>query len=437
MSCAKPYKESEVKRRRAHTMRNNEVRTPFEIDRNRIIHSTAFRRLQGKSQVFGIGHSDFFRTRLTHSLEAAQIGKGIALQINSCSNDTIVDTDLVEAACLAHDIGHPPFGHTGEDVLKEKMKCYGGFEANAQNIRVLCRLEVLNINKDIGLNLTRATLDALLKYKKSYSEIDSKQTISSWKFYYDEDKDIIDWVLEDVPKNGVELSRTLECQIMDWADDIAYSTHDLEDGIKIGLINESLLNNNKFQDKIINKIINKYPNHKHDIDGIFNKINKSISDIFKSTTEHEKKAKRREMRANYIHEFITNVNIKEREGTNDNYPHRYRYKLDIEPETRIECDILKEIVWQAVIMDERIATLRRKAQHIVEELFDELTKFDKEDTYYLYPDDFREMLDKCSNDDKCKKRIACDFIAGMTDSYAIRFYNRIKGNDDNALMEII
>jgi dGTPase len=111
-------------------------RSPFEKDRDRIIHSTAFRRLQGKTQVFGLGGSDFFRTRLTHSLETAQIGKGIAI---FCG---LADTDLVEAACLAHDIGHPPFGHTGEGVLKKAMENHGGFEANAQNLRILFRLKV-------------------------------------------------------------------------------------------------------------------------------------------------------------------------------------------------------------------------------------------------------------------------------------------------------
>lgn len=431
VSCIKPYKETETKRRYKYDKRNNESRSEFEIDRDRIIHSAAFRRLQGKSQVFGIGHSDFFRTRLTHSLEAAQIGKGIALHINNCCNGIIVNTDLVETACLAHDIGHPPFGHTGEDVLKEKMVCDGGFEANAQNIRLLCILEVHNVNYK-GLNLTRATLDALLKYKNSYSNINSKEPKSKWKFYYNEDEDTINWVLKDVPKN-IKLSKTLECQIMDWADDIAYSTHDLEDGLKIGLINESLLNNNKFQSKIIEKY---QEPERGDANQIYCDIQKAIDKIFKQPTMSKLKVERRGLRANSIHEFITSTKPKERKDIDNNCPHRYRYKLDIDNKTKIKCDILKEIVWQAVVIDERIATLRRKTQHIVEELFDELTKFDRDDTYYLYPDDFREILDEC-NDDKCKRRIACDFIAGMTDSYAIRFYNRIKGNDGNTLMEII
>ncbi|HLG72378.1 MAG TPA: dNTP triphosphohydrolase, partial [Chloroflexota bacterium] len=193
--------------------KRGDEREPWEIDRARILHSAAFRRLQRKTQVFAPAEGDFFRTRLTHSIEVAQIAKGIALRVGA-------DPTLCEAASLAHDIGHPPFGHAGERVLNECMAKAGGFEGNAQNLRVLATLEVKS-DEYPGLNLTRATLDALLKYKRLHSETQTD------KFVYDDDLPLVDWVCQ-----GRRDERTsFECQIMDWSDEVAYSVHDLEDGM--------------------------------------------------------------------------------------------------------------------------------------------------------------------------------------------------------------
>src|SRR5690348_2161111 len=163
------YRSEDCARQVEEPSKGGEERSPFEIDRARIIHSAAFRRLQGKTQVFVSGSGDFFRTRLTHSLEAAQIGKGLALRLGA-------HPDLVEAACLAHDLGHPPFGHRGEAALHQCMQEHGGFEGNAQTLRLLCRLSTKFINLD-GLNLCRATLDSVLKYKNPF-------TPGAKKFYY-------------------------------------------------------------------------------------------------------------------------------------------------------------------------------------------------------------------------------------------------------------
>src|SRR5215470_5424178 len=201
-------------------------RSEFERDRARIIHSAAFRRLQGKTQVFGVYEGDFFRTRLTHSLEVAQIAKGIALNLGA-------DPDLVEAICLAHDLGHPPFGHTGEHVLHELMRDYGGFEGNAQTFRILTRLERKHSAYE-GLNLTYQTLDGVLKYKR---RIDATAIAASPKApvkgFYANDQDVVAAV---ICATGTGDERSFECQIMDVADDIAYSVHDLEDSLKAGLI---------------------------------------------------------------------------------------------------------------------------------------------------------------------------------------------------------
>ena len=216
MSTSPGYDAAAVERWVAEPPKTSS-RGSFERDRARVLHSSALRRLAAKTQVVAVGEADFPRTRLTHSLECAQIGRELGAALGA-------DPDLVDAACLAHDLGHPPFGHNGEAALAVLADGCGGFEGNAQSLRMLTRLETKV--PGAGLNLTRATLDATLKYPW----LADGQHV---KFgAYHADAAMFGWIRAGAPPGR----RCLEAQVMDWADDVAYSVHDLEDGLQAGLI---------------------------------------------------------------------------------------------------------------------------------------------------------------------------------------------------------
>ena len=217
-------------------------RTEFARDRARVMHSSALRRLGVKTQVMEAGQEDFPRTRLTHSLEVAQVGRELGAALGC-------DPDLVDTACLSHDLGHPPFGHNGETALNELAKDIGGFEGNAQSFRLLTRLEPKAFDvatgpragQSIGLNLTRAALDAASKYPwtKRYGQV---------KFgVYDDDVDVFNWVRND----RTDDITCFEAQVMDWSDDVSYSVHDVEDAVFAGHVNIDILKSKTGRSEII------------------------------------------------------------------------------------------------------------------------------------------------------------------------------------------
>lgn len=394
--------------------KKGDKRNPFQIDRDRIIHSSAFRRLQGKTQVYGAGLMDFYRTRLTHSIEVSQIAKSIGLRLR-------VNIDLVEGISLAHDIGHPPFGHTGESKLNEILSKYEGFEANAHNIIILGFLETKIGNK--GLNLTRATLDGLLKYKTTKAKNPQK-----FLYEYDFFKEYIDWIDPNWQEDKkLEEKRSIECQIVNWADNVAYSVHDLEDGLKGGL-----LTSHKLNDKLLEKISQNLKNFdSKEIERIFHSIKIKINNIEKTSSSIEKKRLLKKLTSDLINEFVKNTYLEEKKDNNKT--NRYRFKLKIKPKTLLKNVVLREIEKELIYKSKNILRTRKKCEMIIERIFE---VFSDKNSKELYPPEYQEYweLFNADREEEWRFRLASWYIAGMTDNFAIRTYKEFF--DPNNLIDI-
>ncbi|MFP4541967.1 MAG: dGTP triphosphohydrolase, partial [Opitutales bacterium] len=244
------YGEFDYEQQEARAPEASDHRSPFQVDRDRIVFSPPFRRLQSKTQVFQSGEYDFYRTRLTHTIEVARIARSIAEYLNATSShlapDFFLDPDLVEAVGLAHDLGHPPFGHIGERKLNALMAAHGGFEGNAQTLRILTELIYQRRDRPRGMKSTRAFLDGVLKYKRLHGEclrtVDGRTVYPENHFIYDEQAEIRAFVYDHrSPTGDWNTQKSIECQLMDWADDTAYSLHDIVDGVQARFITPGAL----------------------------------------------------------------------------------------------------------------------------------------------------------------------------------------------------
>jgi dGTPase len=377
-------------------------RTEFMRDRARVIHSAALRRLAAKTQVAVPWENDFQRTRLSHSLECAQIGRELGESLGA-------DPDLLETACLSHDMGHPPFGHNGEEALAVAALDCGGFEGNAQSFRLLTRIEAKTVDaqgKSLGLNLTRASLDAATKYPWARAENPRKFGV------YDDDVEIFNWVRQGAPAGR----KCLEAQIMDWSDDCAYSVHDLEDAIFAGQI--TVKNFNRDFDTLYREMVNGYGSDasKEEAEQALIRLQQlSCWPVYFDRT-HRSLARLKDTTSQLIGRFVLAAELETRKVHGDGSLTRYSANLEIPRNQVIEVDFLKAVAGHYLISAAASQERYAKQQVVIHELVEMLFEAAPAELDPIFEDDWK----RATNDSE-KLRIVIDQIASLTDpgAYAL------------------
>ena len=376
-------------------------RTEFARDRARVMHSSALRRLGVKTQVMQAGLDDFPRTRLTHSLECAQIGRELGAALGC-------DADLVDVACLSHDLGHPPFGHNGETALNELAQSFGGFEGNAQSFRLLTRLEPKAFGPEegprpgqsLGLNLTRAALDAASKYPWSRKPGSTKFGV------YDDDVDVFTWV-----RDGRNDERTcFEAQVMDWADDVAYSVHDIEDAVHAGHIDVAILTSASGRGEVI-EIAQQWYGDGFDAAGLDEALLR-IADLPSWPTSFDGTIKSMAELKNLTSTLIGRFCLAAQRATRAQYGNavlaRYGADLIVPTEARFEVTALKALAARFVMNREGATAFYAAQRHMIMELHAELSQ---DPQRHLEP----AYADLWARAGAGQDRVVIDQIAALTD----------------------
>jgi dGTPase len=406
-----------------------DLRNNFSRDRARVIHSAFFRRLQGKTQVLGLGESDFYRTRLTHSIEVAQVASGIVETMHEDSSlasfrSSLPSQPLIEAIALAHDIGHPPFGHGGEVALNFAMRSSGGFEGNAQTLRICTKLG--EYSEATGLNLTRRTLLGLLKYPGTYSSIVNTTTykpeeapvnIDSFKppkCVFDCDADSLSFIFQPISSDEKRFQsierfegthaktrfKALDTSILELADDIAYGVHDLEDSIALQLVNEST-----WRAEVHSFLTD--PHMKS------SPLSERMDEITQGLFSGANKSRKKQI-SWLVGYLIRSCTLRKRNVFSHDL-------LDIEAvmneSAKHELDILKNFVVKNVVKVAEVQTLEYKGQQMIVRLFEAISNNPSRLLPKKYHDEYLS-LDK-------DLRVICDYIAGTTDDYATKVYHKI------------
>jgi len=402
------------------------IESHFQRDRARVIHSAWFRALQSKTQVLGLGESDFYRTRLTHSLEVAQIGSGICEHLQREASEQqskwLAPGSLMDAACLAHDIGHSPFGHGGEVALNYMMRDHGGFEANGQTLRILARLG--EYSEDNGLDLTRRSTLGIIKYPGFCTELSNYNdnaesnaplNLDDWhppKGIYSDERDVLDWTLEpfsnrdkdtfretiDTQSHSKTIYKSFDTSIMELADDIAYGVHDLEDAIAMSLLSPS-----QWHTEFLAHLAELGPNP------VSKKPEFYTDNLFSGKNKSRKHAI-----SKLVGWFIDEISITELEQ----FEHPLlRYQANMSPVAVSLLKLLKKFVMHEVILRPDLQALQYRGQKTILTIFEVYLN----NGARLLPTDVWEESQLSGN----PHRVLCDHISGLTDASATRIYNRL------------
>ncbi|WP_019218182.1 anti-phage deoxyguanosine triphosphatase [Legionella tunisiensis] len=428
-----------------HQRGNQDHRDPYERDRTRVIHCPAFRRLQRKTQILGTDEGDFHRTRLTHSLEVASIGRSIVRNLSTNHQQSILpgllpNDDLISVICLLHDIGHPPFGHGGEVALNYMMRMHGGFEGNGQTLRLLTKVE--NSYGIYGLDLTRRALLGILKYPVNRLKVVATELpnvveslhktirINDWlppKAYFDCEQPEIDWLLSPFSENDKVLFQSLQktpqaqqhgkaayhsfdCSIMDIADDIAYGVHDLEDAIHLRLINREQLDNTDFRQLLATTQLS--PNSEQLLDFLFS----------------QELDQRKQAIGEMVNYFITATQIT---ITNESFENNLlKYNICLLPQAAALLNYLMGCIYLHVIDSQEARTFEYGGQTVVLRLFEAISS----NPASLLDNKNRALFHQAI-DEMAAFRVVCDYIANMTDEYAYRMHERLFGFNTRTIFE--
>jgi len=405
------------RRQTADIVRPLDHRSPFQRDKARILHSAAFRRLQAKTQIMSVGQNDFYRTRLTHSLEAAQIGSALVSQLMLRTPEGIrewLPTEaLMEALCLAHDLGHPPFGHGGETVLNQCMQHAGGFEGNAQTFRIVGKLEPYSAEG--GMDLTRRTLLGLLKYPTLQPD-QLANNAKPVKAIYQLDADLLDWVLQAFTDEERTLfqqreseypfksqHKALDASIMELADDIAYGVHDLEDAVVTGTVHY------QHWQALVESMER----------GSQQQFLQSIGEQLFDRTHYIRK----QAIGTLVNRFITAVQLTD--NLIDASSPLLRYKASLPEHEQQLLEILKQFIFRRVILHPELQQREFRGQTVVRQLFQAFSS----EPSRLLPTNTQERWQQATLAAH-GQRIICDYLAGMTDEYALRMHQRLFGGSN-------